>query len=72
MESTWGSKAIGSLAGNEIEDMMSVLGRACPWNVELQKFADELRAPIAVYHSPRGMNEPNTIVYRLFSYTDLH
>lgn len=24
-----GSKAIGSLADNEIEDMMSVLGRAC-------------------------------------------
>jgi transposase len=38
------------------------------WKWELQRFADELRFPIAVSHFPPGTSEWNKVEHRLFSF----
>ncbi len=38
------------------------------WKVELQKFADEIRLPIAVCHFPPGTSKWKKIEHRLFSF----
>jgi len=38
------------------------------WKIELQKFADETRLPIAVCHFPPGTSKWNKVEHRLFSF----